>query len=43
MSDTAPTSSDVETARQELLALHAADRAAHFATDPAALNAPRAE
>jgi hypothetical protein len=43
MSDTAPTSSDVETARQELLALHAADRAAHFATDPAALIAPQAE
>jgi hypothetical protein len=43
MSDTAPTSSDVETARRELLAIHAADRAAHFATDAAALIAPQSE
>lgn len=43
MSDTSPTSSNVETARQELLALHAADRAAHFATDPAALIAAQGE
>src|SRR3954451_4530224 len=33
----------VEVARQELLALHAGDRAAHFATDPAALIAAQTE
>jgi hypothetical protein len=43
MSDTAPASSDVEMARQELLALHAADHAAHFATDAAALIATQNE
>ena len=43
MSDTSPTSGSVEAAKQELLALHAADRAAHFATDPAALIAAQVE
>ncbi len=43
MPDTPPTTTTVETAKQELLALHATHRAAHFATDPAALLAAQAE
>jgi hypothetical protein len=43
MANSAAEDSIVETARQELLALHAGDRAAHFATDPAALIAGQSE
>ena len=43
MPDTAFSQSTVDTARQELPALHAADRAAHFATDAAALIAAQGE
>lgn len=43
MSDTAPASTIVEAAKRELLAIHAADRAAHFATDAAALIAPQTD